>query len=200
MDPTIKNYIVDLEHANKFGEIVIQDAGGRMKPLNTFSSELLRKVSKSDTYNDLNSDQVFLSILRNPLAWYSEPIIYLKRGNDSIRNIIGVDKESKYAAFINFFDDRGNYKLSTYLEKAYKSSLPNQFEKDFIDTDRKVNLFFSALEGEILKIFPVPNDENNKWISQSEVKDYNYKNVDSLFVNNIVPLYLKELDNGVSFQ
>ena len=65
---------------------------------------LLRKVSKSDTYNDLNSDQVFLSILRNPLAWYSEPIIYLKRGNDSIRNIIGVDKESKYAAFINFFE------------------------------------------------------------------------------------------------
>ena len=198
MDPTIKNYVVDLEHANKFGEIVIQDTGGRMKPLNTFSSELLRKVSKSDTYNDLNSDQVFLSILRNPLAWYSEPIIYLKRGNDSIRNIIGVDKESKYAAFINFFDDSGNYKLSTYLEKAYKSSLPNQFEKDFIDTDRKVNLFFSALEGEILKIFPVPNDENNKWISQSEIKNYNYQNVDSLFVNNIVPLYLKELDNGVS--
>ena len=31
-----------------------------------------------------------------------------------------------------------------------------------------------------------------------EVKDYNYQNVDSLFVNNIVPLYLKELDNGVS--
>ena len=50
-----------------------------MKPLNTFTSELLRKVSKSDTYNGLNSDQVFLSILRNPLAWYSEPIIYLKR-------------------------------------------------------------------------------------------------------------------------
>ena len=99
MDPTVKNYVVDLEHANKFGEIVIQDSGGRMKPLNTFSSELLRKVSKSDTYNDLNSDQVFLSILRNPLAWYSEPIIYLKRGNDSIRNIIGVDKESKYAGF-----------------------------------------------------------------------------------------------------
>ena len=72
----------------KFGEIVIQDAGGRMKPLNTFSSELLRKVSKSDNYNGLNSDQVFLSILRNPLAWYSEPIIYIKRGND-IRNVIG---------------------------------------------------------------------------------------------------------------
>ena len=53
-----------------------------MKPVNTFSSELLRKVSKSDSYNGLNSDQVLLSILRNPIAWYSEPIIYIKRGND----------------------------------------------------------------------------------------------------------------------
>ena len=75
-----------------------------MKPINTFSSELLRKVSKSDTYNGLNSDQVLLSILRNPLAWYSQPIIYIKRGNDSIRSILGIDKKQKYAAFMDFFD------------------------------------------------------------------------------------------------
>ena len=37
-----------------------------------------------------------------------------------------------------FFDDKGNYKLAKNLETAYKSSLPNQFEKDFIETDRKV--------------------------------------------------------------
>jgi hypothetical protein len=49
-----------LEHAEKFGSLIIQDSGGRMKPANTFSSELLRKVSKSDTYKELNSDQVLL--------------------------------------------------------------------------------------------------------------------------------------------
>ena len=197
-DSIIKNYIIDESHAVKFGEIVIQDAGGRMKPLNTFSSELLRKVSKSDNYNGLNSDQVFLSILRNPLAWYSEPIIYIKRGNDSIRNVIGIDSNRKHASFIDFFDEKGNYKISQYLEKAYKSSLPNQFEKDFIETDRKVNLFFSALKGEILKIFPVPDDSNNKWISSAEVSAKNFKTVDSLFTTNIIPLYLRELDKGLS--
>jgi hypothetical protein len=31
---------------------------------------------------------------------------------------------------------------------------PNQFEKDFIETDKKVNLMESALSGRILKIFP----------------------------------------------
>ena len=198
-DSIVDSYVVSLEHSNKFGELVIQDTGGRMKPINTFSSELLRKVSKSDTYKGLNSDQVLLSILRNPLAWYSEPIIYIKRGNDSIRRMLGIDEKQKYAAFMDFFDEQGNYKISTNLENAYKSSLPNQFEKDFIESDRKVNLLFSALEGDILRIFPKPNDLNNKWVSYSELKDENFVGIDSLFVNNIFPLYLRELDNSIKF-
>ena len=32
--------------AEKFGKIVIQDLGGRMMPVNTYASELLRKLSK----------------------------------------------------------------------------------------------------------------------------------------------------------
>jgi len=198
-DSIVDSYVVSLEHSNKFGELVIQDTGGRMKPINTFSSELLRKVSKSDTYKGLNSDQVLLSILRNPLAWYSEPIIYIKRGNDSIRRMLGIDEKQKYAAFMDFFDEQGNYKISTNLENAYKSSLPTQFEKDFIESDRKVNLLFSALEGDILRIFPKPNDLNNKWVSYSELKDQNFVGIDSLFVNNIFPLYLRELDNSIKF-
>ena len=198
-DSIVDSYVVSLKHSNKFGELVIQDTGGRMKPINTFSSELLRKVSKSDTYKGLNSDQVLLSILRNPLAWYSEPIIYIKRGNDSIRRILGIDEKQKYAAFMDFFDEQGNYKISTNLENAYKSSLPNQFEKDFIQSDRKVNLLFSALEGDILRIFPKPNDLNNTWVSYSELKDENFVGIDSLFVNNIFPLYLRELDNSIKF-
>ena len=65
-DSIVDSYVVSLEHSNKFGELVIQDTGGRMKPINTFSSVLLRKVSKSDAYKGLNSDHVLLSILRNP--------------------------------------------------------------------------------------------------------------------------------------
>ena len=42
----IINGRISKEHSNKFGQLVIQDAGGRMKSANTFSSELLRKVSK----------------------------------------------------------------------------------------------------------------------------------------------------------
>lgn len=51
-----------------------------MKPINTFSSELLRKVSKSNTFEGMDSDQVFLSMTQFPQYWYNMPIVYLKRG------------------------------------------------------------------------------------------------------------------------
>ena len=180
-------------HAEKFGSLVIQDAGGRMKPANTFSSELLRKVSKYDTYKGMNSDQVFLSILNNPAVWYNIPIIYLKRGNDSLRKITGVSPTSKYAPLVSFFDKEGNYKIATQLEQAYRAAVPNQFQKDFIEVDRRVNLLYSALEGKILRVFPIPNDSNNKWVSYPELDKTPFRGTDSLYVRNVLPLYFQSL-------
>ena len=184
------------DQANKFGSLVIQDLGGRMKPANTFSSELLRKVSKSDTYMGLSSDQVLLSIVNNPAVWYNIPIIYLKRGNDSIKIIAGIDKKSKYAPLVAFFDEKGNYKISSQLEDAYRSQTPNQFQKDFIELDRRVNLLYSALEGKVLRVFPVPNDPTNKWVSYPELSNVNIKGRDSLYVNNVLPLYFQAMRLG----
>jgi hypothetical protein len=39
LDSLLNKFKVSEEHAEKFGRLVIQDAGGRMKPINTFSSE-----------------------------------------------------------------------------------------------------------------------------------------------------------------
>ena len=184
------------QHASKFGRMVIQDLGGRMKPANTFSSELLRKVSKRDTYKGLNSDQVLLSILNNPAVWYNIPIIYLKRGNDSIRKTIGVAPKAKYASLVSFFDAEGNYKIAPQLEKAYRARVPNSFEKDFIEVDKRVNLLYSALEGRVLRIFPLVDDANNRWVSYPELKEANFTGMDSLYVRNVLPLYLRSLRNA----
>lgn len=199
-DSVLQTDAIDAQQAAKFGSLIIQDTGGRMKPANTFASELVRKVSKSDHYKTLDANQVLLSMTQNPLLWYQVPFVYLKRGNDSLRSLIGVDKKAKYAAFANFFDASGNYKLAPMLEGAYKSATPNQFQKDFIDTDRKVNLLFSALEGKILRIFPVPNDVNNRWISLPEVAETKLQGVDSLYVNNVIPLYFSSLRQGKATQ
>jgi cytochrome c-type biogenesis protein CcsB len=196
LNDLITKYKVPAEHAAKFGRLVIQDGGGRMKPINTFSSELLRKVSQSDSYNDMNSDQVFLSITQYASYWIEIPIIHLRRGNDSLRKIIGVDKKAKFAPFVAFFDAKGNYKLSKYLEESFKAANPNQFEKDFIETDKRVNLMESALSGRILKIFPIPEDKNNKWVSYLELNEAGFKGMEATYTKNVLPLYFGSLANA----
>ncbi|BDU26505.1 cytochrome c biogenesis protein CcsA [Flavobacterium sp. GSB-24] len=196
LDSLLTIYKAPESHAAKFGRLIIQDAGGRMKPINTFSSELLRKVSHKDTYNGMNSDQVFLSMTQYAQVWIQIPLIYIKSGNDSIRKIIGIDSKDQYAPFVKFFDEQGNYKLSPYLDEAYKAANPNNFEKDFVETDKKVNLMESALSGSILRIFPVPNDPNHKWVSYLERNNNGFKGMDSTYVNQILPLYFSALNNG----
>ena len=44
-----------------------------------------------------------------------------------------------------------------------------------------------------MRIFPVPNDYNNKWVSLPEVKDVNFNGADSLYVNNVLQLYFQTL-------
>jgi cytochrome c-type biogenesis protein CcsB len=193
IDSVLISQAIPKAEAEKFGSLVIQDLGGRMKPVNTFASELLRKVSKSDTYKGLSADQVLLSIVQNPLVWYQTPMIYLKRGNDSLRSALGIDAKAKYASFVDFFDGKGNYKLASQLEQSYKAAVPNQFQKDFIDVDRKVNLLYAALEGNMLRIFPIPNDPNNKWISFTDLSSANFQGTDSLYVKNVLPLYFNSL-------
>ena len=195
IDSIITSSSYTKEHASKFGKIVIQDSGGRMKPANTFSSELLRKVSRSNSYNGLNSDQVLLSIMDNPGVWFNAPLVYIKsrQKGDTIRKIIGLDKNVKKAPLVSFFDSIGNYKLAENLEKAYLAPVPTQIEKDIIELDRRVNLLYSALEGKIMRIFPIPEDSNNKWVSYPEVNDVEFSGADSLYVNNVLQLYFQTL-------
>ncbi|WP_306350921.1 cytochrome c biogenesis protein CcsA [Flavobacterium sp. '19STA2R22 D10 B1'] len=195
-DSLIMKFTVSKDHAAKFGKIVIQDGKGRMKPINTFSSELLRKVSNDDHYKGLNSDQVFLSMTQFPQVWYNVPLVYLKRGNDSLRKIIGVDVKTKYAPLVSFFDERGNYKLAQVLEDANHAAVPNQFQKDFIETARKIDLLYTALSGSILKIFPIPFDENNKWVSYLELNETPIKGIDSIYTKNVLPLYMSALNEA----
>jgi len=196
-DSIIVANAVDKSHANKFGRLVVQDVGGRMKPMNSFSSELLRKLSHKDSYKGLTSDQVVISMIENPIAWYTTPIIHLDRSNDSIRKVIGVDQERKYASLTDFFNPDGSYKLSPFLDDAFRSQVKNKFEKDYIESHEGVNLLWSFLQGDMLKIFPIKNHPNNKWVTTKEAVQENYfTGMDSVYTLQILPIYMQRLQEA----
>ena len=202
IDSILKANITPLEHADKFAKLVVQDVSGRMMPMQTFASEILRKLSKSDVYDDFSASQVFLSMQESPRLWTNVPLIYLKpKKADTIRKIIGIDKSVKYARFIDFFTDKGAYKLEPYLAEAYKAQVPTAIQREFRETNDKVRLLFDVTEGQSVKIFPLPNDENNKWISardfrlgsyREQIKDSLYGN----FINNGFSAYLVTLNQA----
>ncbi|MDH3322501.1 MAG: cytochrome c biogenesis protein ResB, partial [Flavobacteriaceae bacterium] len=193
IDSIIVAQKVSQAHAERFGELVIQDAGGRMKPVNTFASELLRKVSKKDAYESFDANQVLVSMVANPRAWYFVPFIYIKKDNTKLRDLIGIPHDQKYARFSDFFTEKGEYKLNDEVAKAHKKKIKNKYEESILNVDGRANLLFGALGGSIYKFFPLENSENNKWYAFREVAEAGFKGADSLFVRNIIPLYSQSL-------
>ena len=186
VDSILKQNITPVAPADSLGYLVIQDADGRMKPVNTYASELLRKLSKKDMYKNYTANQVFLSMQESPQLWYNVPIIYLKpKKADTIRSLIGIPKSQKYAALIDFLDSNLNYKLGPYLEDAYSAQVPTAIQKEFKEADQRVSLLFNTLEGDALRLFPIPNDENNKWVAPKEFVQKGLVLNDTLYGNFI---------------
>jgi len=198
IDSVLNFQKVSVEHAERFGSLVIQDAGGRMKPVNTFTSELLRKVSKKDSYNDMDANQVAVSMVTNSRIWYSVPFIYMKSANSKVRDILGLPEDQKYARLSDLFTNKGEYKLSEDVAKAHKKKIKNKFEQSIIDIDGRVSILYQAIAGSIFKFFPLQGDANNKWYSYVELSEAGFSGTDSLYVANILPLYAGGLKTAVT--
>jgi cytochrome c-type biogenesis protein CcsB len=174
-------------HAASFGELLVQDRDGRMKPVNTLSSEILRKIYRKDNILGLNSDQAFLGMISNPSYWQSVPMI--KVTDKELKRLIGVD--GKYAAFNDFLDQgMGYYLLSEHVNAALnkKPVERTSFDKDVIKVDERVNIFYMAISGDFLNIFPEPGHPNNKWHNADDPYA-TFDSTDAGFVANILPVY-----------
>ena len=196
VDSILSAQKVPEDMATSFGSLIIQDEGGRMKPVNTFTSELLRKVSKHDNYNGLDANQVAVSMVTNPRLWLSVPFIYINPNNTKLRDIIGIPEDQKYARFTDFFSGTGTYKLGPDVEQASKKRIKTKYEQSVVSVNERVNLLYQAIMGNIFKFFPLEGDENNKWHSALETQSAGYKGTDSLFVATIIPLYSQALQKA----
>jgi cytochrome c-type biogenesis protein CcsB len=171
LNPAIKTIIsFDKAHATKFGELVIQDSGGRMKPMDTLATEILAKVYRGShikvgTYK-LDANQVILGMMIKPEAYRDIKMIYTK--NSEINKLIDAAVDSKYASFSQFFSDPANmngYKLAELVDVAVRKEPKhrNMLDKAILKVDERVNIAYSVYTGALMKIWPKPNDSNNKW-------------------------------------
>ncbi|MEQ8706856.1 MAG: cytochrome c biogenesis protein CcsA [Phaeodactylibacter sp.] len=165
------NYIpgpaVSLDHAERFGRLIMQDHRGRMKPLNTYASEILRKLSRKETVYGLTAEQAIISMAAHPKDWYHIPLIKMGK-HDKTRNLIPV--EGKLAAYSDFFDQNGKYILQEHVRQAYNTPKKDRgvFEKEMMKLDERVNICNMVFSGSFLKVFPIPGDPNHHWESPND--------------------------------
>lgn len=153
--------VIDSGHAARFGALPLQSGRGRVLPVNTFSSEVLRKLHKSDSFYSLNSDQFLLSVLTMPERWTYIPFIAVpgKELSDFYQ------LPSGQCAYMDVFDADGNYKLQKKLEEAY-GKMPaarTRFDKDLIKFDEQINIFHQLLNWQLLNLFPKEDDPQHTW-------------------------------------
>jgi cytochrome c-type biogenesis protein CcsB len=162
---------VSPEHAEKFGHLLVQTYDGRFEPVHSMAYDLMHKISRKDKMDipgkgEMDAIQILMDMMMAPEFWKQQKIILVRE--KPVQEILGIT--GKYASFLDFFDGNNQYKLQKYGEEAFrkKQSSQNRFDKEVIKVDERVNIFGMALKGSMLKLFPDPGAENNKWVSWDE--------------------------------
>ena len=154
-------------HARDFGTLLVQSNDGRIEPINTLASEVLRKVAKKGSFNGLSPVQVMLDMMLEPEKWRNIPVI--KVGDAGLRRILSAT--DGYVSFNSVLSGhQGEYKLREYVDQAYakRPAERSKFDKEVVNVDERVNILYKFMTGAFLTIFPVPGDAANKWLSPAD--------------------------------
>ena len=151
-------------HLDAVSSLMIQDeAQGRIEPLGTFASDILRKISKQTSYNKMSAVEVLLGMSANPTTWQNEPII--KVANPQLAKEIGAVNDYVSYNQLFDFDNGGAYRLKELVDKVYQKeqSTHNKYDKEIINVDERVNICYQIFNGNMLALFPVQGHETSKW-------------------------------------
>ncbi|MCE3047758.1 cytochrome c biogenesis protein CcsA [Helicobacter kayseriensis] len=140
------------EFARQFDDLLVQDYGGRIKPINTLATDLLHKITKKDGFLGFDNTQLFLGMMMLPEDF--QKLKMIKISNPELKKLLGV--EGGYLSFREVFTPDGVYILQNYVEEANikKPSARNTFDKDVIAVDERINLAYMIYTGEVFKVFP----------------------------------------------
>jgi cytochrome c-type biogenesis protein CcsB len=164
----------DATHADAFGTLVLQDYQGRMKPLDTMAREAIAKITGKSSLFGMSANQLFLGMMAQPEIFQKIPLVSLGgKTYKKVAEMIGLPKESRYATFVDFFDQEGNYKIYNAVAEANRKRPLDKsvLDKELIYIDERVNVAHMIYSGRLLRIFPKPHDTNNQWLSPIEAME-----------------------------
>ncbi len=173
---------VDPGVADQFGRLIVQDGKGRVEPMDSYASKMLRKIAREERLLGLNADQVLLGWLTQSTLWSRVACIYVD--NEQLIDKFG--GSGKYLAFVDLLDDQGGYQLEDEVEALYSkpAEARTKYDKELLKLDEKVNILNALFNGQMLQIFPRPGSD--RWSSPGDDLSA-FEGKDSMFVSKIFP-------------
>ncbi len=192
----VETYVVSEDHATRFGELPMQDSKGRITPINTFASEVVRKLHKEESVGALNPEQFLLSLWLMPDVWMTIP--FIEYDDARIQQKYNLT-EGGYFAYVDLFDTDGNYKFQDELESIYVKSANERTpsEKELLKIDEKVNIADQLFKYRMVRLFPDEEDPNHTWYAPGDDLS-NFEGADSMFVSMVFHWYLSEVGEVLS--
>lgn len=129
-----------------------------------------------------------------PDMWMRVPFIALS--NKELANYY--DLTDGECAYLQAFDNKGDYKLQQKLEEAY-NKMPaerTRFDKDLLKLDEQINIFHQLINYQMLNLFPKEDDPNHKWYASGDDLS-GFAGKDSMFVSRIMGWYLAEVQDAL---
>jgi cytochrome c-type biogenesis protein CcsB len=192
-------HVISKDHAESFGRLVVQDQKGRMKPMNTLASELLRKISRKETLYGMTADQIFLQMTLYPEEWTQQPLIKISNEAEIRKHI---PAKGELASFNDFFSSDGQYILKEQVRRAYNLQPIDRslFDKEIMKIDERVNILNMIFSGSIARIYPVENHPSQQWLTPSDVIRHAGEWETDEFMQNFFSFYALAVQDAVASQ
>jgi cytochrome c-type biogenesis protein CcsB len=187
----LKALYISNEHSEKLAHLMVLDFDGRIVPLHTICDELLRKIHRSDKFEDngvtYNAIQTIFSMHMTGEAWISKKIIYVSSVLRDSFNLKGA-----YASYEDLMDfESDEFKLSKSYEIAHRKldKEKSEADKQLIKLVERLEVVRQTINWSYMRILPIEGHINNDWVSPLLVTETT--GVDKELINATMDYYIK---------
>lgn len=151
--------IISSEHSKNLETLLIQDFQGRVIPYQTFCDQILRKLSRKNTYEDYNAVQTVTSMHMYFDHWSNEDIIY-------VSSVLRDKFDGKsMISLVDMMGEDGAFILQSDYEKAHRKleKKRTEYDKKLIKLEEKYEVITAIFLWRYMRIIPLKGDPNNTW-------------------------------------
>jgi len=185
---SIDTITISKDHSKKLASLLVQNYQGRIVPFHTLCFELLRKIHRSEKFNNKNAVQTIWSMHMFPRKWFDTKIIPVPKAvREKYKN---QDKNASYKDLTNQADGQFKWLKEYKIAHQKMEKHRNEFDKKIIKLNERYEVLQGIFLWKYMKIIPIKNDKEKRWVLPLN------RTLDSN-ANNKFENYIKAIYNAV---